>query len=138
MAKKLINSQALDNADEIDPVLHDLQIWECVTDIQKKQQGPVIYFALPDKVRSACRGVAVTDLNKDEGLNKLINKLEILYLKKSYITFERFEIVNVRQIWVADCLNKIERLYHEIQRFEVSLPTPVLPYYVLKELKLVK
>ena len=98
MAKKLINSQALDNADEIDPVLHDLQIWECVTDIQKKQQGPVICFALPDKVRSACRGVAVTDLNKDEGLNKLINKLEILYLKKSYITFERFEIVNVRQI----------------------------------------
>lgn len=98
MAKKLINSQALDNADEIDPVLHDLQIWECVTDIQKKQQGPVIYFALPDKVRSACRGIAVTDLNKDEGLNKLINKLEILYLKKSYITFERFEIVNVRQI----------------------------------------
>ena len=98
MAKKLINSQAFDNADEIDPVLHDLQIWECVTDIQKKQQGPVIYFALPDKVRSACRDIAVTDLNKDEGLNKLINKLEILHLKKSYITFERFEIVNVRQI----------------------------------------
>lgn len=93
-----MNSQGLDNADEINPVLHDLQIWECVTDIHKKQQGPVIYFALPDKVRSGYRGIAVIDLNKDEGLNTLINKLEILYLKKSYITFERFEIVNVRQI----------------------------------------
>ena len=45
------------------------------------QQGPVIYHSLPDKVRSAFKDIAVGDLDKDNGFNILINKLEILYVK---------------------------------------------------------
>ena len=52
MAKKLLNPPVLSNVDEIDSWLHDLQIWECVTDIDKKQQGPVIYLSLSGKIRS--------------------------------------------------------------------------------------
>ena len=33
MAKKLLTPPVLNNVDEIDSWLHDLQIWECVTDI---------------------------------------------------------------------------------------------------------
>ena len=50
MAKKLLNPPVLSNVYEIDSWLHDLQIWECFTDIDKKQQGPVINLSLPDKV----------------------------------------------------------------------------------------
>ena len=58
----------LSNADEIDCGLHDLQMCESVTDIDKKQQGPVIYLWLPDKVRSACRDIAVAYFNKADAL----------------------------------------------------------------------
>ena len=37
-------------------------------DIDKKQQGPVIYLWLPDKVRSACRDIAVAYFNKADAL----------------------------------------------------------------------
>ena len=67
----------LSNVDEIDCGLHDLQMCESVTDIDKKQQGPdidkkqqgpVIYLWLPDKVRSACRDIAVAYFNKADAL----------------------------------------------------------------------
>ena len=58
----------LSNADEIDCWLHDLQMCESVTDIGKKQQGPLIYLWLPDKVRSACRDIAVAYFNKADAL----------------------------------------------------------------------
>ena len=53
MAKKLLNPPVLSNVNEIDSWLHDLQIWECVTDIHKKQQAPVISLSLSGKIRSA-------------------------------------------------------------------------------------
>ena len=137
MAKKLLNPPVLSNVDEIDSWLHDLQIWECVTDIDKKQQGPVINLSLPDKVRSACRDTAVADLNKDDSLNILINKLETLYVKdkkaSAYIAYERFETCQrPSDMNIADYLNEFERSCHEIQRFEMSFPSAVLAYRVLK------
>ena len=39
-------------------------------------------LSLPDKVRNSCRNISITDLNKDDGLDTLINNLERLYLKK--------------------------------------------------------
>ena len=55
--RKLLNSLVLTNADSIETWLDDLQIWKCVTDLEKKQQGPVIYLLLPDKVRNSCTNV---------------------------------------------------------------------------------
>ena len=46
--RKLLNPPALTDVDRIDTWLHDLQIWKCVTDLEKKQQGPVIYLSSPD------------------------------------------------------------------------------------------
>ena len=93
--KKSLNPPVLSNADEIDSWLHNLQIWEFVTDIDKKQLRPVIYLSLAGKARSACRDTAVADLKKDDGLNVLINKLETLYVKdkkaSANIAYERLE-----------------------------------------------
>ena len=55
--RKFLNPPVLTNVDIIDTWLHDLQIWKCVTDLEKKQQGPVIYLLLPDKVRNSCTNV---------------------------------------------------------------------------------
>ena len=82
-AKKLLNPPVLSDVNNIDSWLHDLQIWKWVTDLEKKQQGPIIYLSLPDKIRNSCRDVTVSELNKDDGLNLLINKLEKLYVKDS-------------------------------------------------------
>ena len=120
-AKKLLNPPMLCNVDNIDSWLHDLQLWKCVTDLDKKQQGPVIYLSLPDKISNSCRDVTVSELNKDDGLNLWTNKLEKLHIKDSkasaYLAYEKFD-----SIW----------LYYDVQRYEITLPSGVLAYRVLK------
>ena len=93
--RKLLNPLVLTDVDSIDTQLHDLQIWKCVTDLEKKQQGPVIYLLLPDKVRNSSRNISITDLNKDDSLDTLINNLERLCVKDkktlTYLAYEKFE-----------------------------------------------
>ena len=56
VTRKFLNPPVLTNVDSIDTWLPDLQIWKCVTDLEKKQQGPV-NLLLPDKVRNSCTNV---------------------------------------------------------------------------------
>ena len=79
--RKLINPPVLTDVDSIDTWLNDLQTWKCVTDLEKKQQGLVIYFSLRNKARNSCTSINITDLNEDDRLDTLINNLERLYLK---------------------------------------------------------
>ena len=140
-AKKLMNPPVLSDNDNIDSWLLELQIWKCVTDLEKKQQGPVIDLSLPDKIRNSCGDVTVPELNKDDGLNLLINKLEKLYVKDSkasaYLAYEKFESFQCpTDMNIIDYLNEFERLYYDIQRYEMTLPSGVLAYQVLKSANL--
>ena len=83
--------------------------------LEKKQQGPIIYISLPDKIRNSCRDVTVSELNKDEGLNLLINKLAKLYVKdtkaSAYLAYEKFEsFQHPTNMNIIDYLNEFERL----------------------------
>ena len=66
----------LDKIDEIEDWLHEIQIWQCVIDIEEKKQGPVMHLSLPDKIRKSCNNISLSDLNKDNGLNTLITKIK--------------------------------------------------------------
>ena len=119
MVKKSLNPPVLSNVDEIDSWLNNWQIWEFVTNIDKKQLRPVIYLSLAGKARSTCRDTAVADWKKDDGLKVLINKLETLYVKDKKaspnIDYERLEtFTRPSDMNITDYLNEFERLYSEI------------------------
>lgn len=42
--RKLLDSPVFSDVDSTDTWLHDLQIWKCVTKLEKKKQGLVIYL----------------------------------------------------------------------------------------------
>ena len=80
-------------------------------------------------------------MNKDNGLNLLINKLEKLYVKDSkasaYLAYKKFEFFQrPTDMNIIDYLNKFERLFYDIQRYEITLPSGVLAYWVLKSANL--
>ena len=75
-------------------------------------------------------------MNKDDGLNWLINKLEKLYVKNSkasaYLAYEKFEsFQRPTDMNIIGYLNKFERLYYDVQRYGMTLPSGVLAYWVL-------
>ena len=94
-SKKIYSPPVLNKMDEIEDWLREIEIWQCVTDIEEKKQGPVAYLPLPDKIRKSSSYIKVSDLNKDDGLTGLITKIKSLYTKDinalACMTYDQFE-----------------------------------------------
>ena len=78
------------------------------------------------------------DLNKDDGLNALINKIKSLHARYmnalAFIAYDKFE--NLRRsddMNIIDYIKEFEQLNNQIKHFEMELPTGVLAYKVLKK-----
>ena len=90
-----------DEEGDFDGWIRDMELWEVVTDLTKAKQGSVVFLSLNAKVRQACASLTKEELNKDDGLNKLIKKLKDLYgvtedqaMFTAYEKFETFERPN--------------------------------------------
>ena len=126
----------MDKIDEIEDWLREIEIWQCVADIEEKKQGPVVYLCLPDKIRKSCNDISASDLNKDNGLNTLITKIKALYAKDinalAYMAYDQFEnFKRPDEMTIVDYINEFERLNDKICQFDIVLPTGVLVYKVL-------
>ena len=129
-SKKIYSPPVLDKIDEIEDWLREIEIWQCVT------LRPVVYLSLPDKIRKSCKGISVSDLNKDNGLNTLITKIKTLYAKDitalAYMAYDQFEnFKRPDEMTIVDYINEFERLNNKIRQFDMVLPTGVLVYKVL-------
>ena len=78
------------------------------------------------------------DLNKDDGLDVLLNKMKLLHVKDinalAFMAYDKFE--NFRRsddMNIVDYLNEFERLNNQIKHFEMELSKGVLTYKVLKK-----
>ena len=95
--------------------LHKTEIWQCLTDLDKKKRGPAIYLSLDDKIRKMCSDIQVKGLNSDEGVEILITKLKSLLPKdinqatfRAYEKFESFE--RPVDMNIIDFINEFEKL----------------------------
>ena len=80
-SEKLFVPPSLKNIDDFEEWLHETEIWQYLTDLDKKKQGPGFFFSLDNKIRKTCSYIQVKDLNSDDGVCILIAKLKYLYHK---------------------------------------------------------
>ena len=75
--------------------LYELELWRLVTDLSKEKQGPVLFLSLNGKVRQACASLSKEELNKEDGLDKFVEKSRELYCvsqdQAMYSAYEKFE-----------------------------------------------
>eukprot|EP00111_Clytia_hemisphaerica_P015522 TCONS_00045814-protein len=75
--------------------LHEIEMWQLVTDLAKTKQGPMLYLSLSPKVLQACATLTKEQLNVEEGLDVLITKLRELYAvskdQAMFTAYEQFE-----------------------------------------------
>lgn len=128
---------------DFDAWVHDLELWEVVTELPKKKQGPVVYLSLNSKVRQACSALTKEELNEEDGLNKLVNKLKELYGitedQAMFNAYEKFETFHrSKTMSIGDYVNEFEQLNQKLKSFKIELPTAVLAYQLLKNADLLK
>ena len=120
---------------------HELEMWQLVTDLDAKKQGPVIYLSLSGKARQACACLGKEELNADNGVATLLTKLRELYLKDKdqamYECYEKFETFKCdSSMGIRDYINEFERLNEKLKGYQIVLPDAVLAYQLLKNANL--
>ena len=120
---------------------YEVKIWEKFISYEKKKLGPCLFLSLTGDARNAAREIPLEDLEKDDGLDTLIKKLDELYLKdkegsafEAYESFEKYE--RPKDMDINKYINTFERLYQKAKGFELALPDGVLAYRLLKSANL--
>ena len=72
----------------------DLAVWELFTDLEKKKRGPAVYLSLTGCYRDKVRDLTVEEIGSNEGVKKITDKLDEVYLKdkdtQCFMAFESF------------------------------------------------
>ena len=75
----------------------EIKIWQPLTTLEGKKQALAIFLMLSGQAKEAALELELDVINADDGVNKLLEKLDGLYLKDSqtayhaYDTFEKFQ-----------------------------------------------
>ena len=75
-ATQLFAPRKLSAIDEFEEWFHETEIWQCLTDLNKKKQGPAIYLSHDENIRKACCDINVKDLSSDNAVNILLRELK--------------------------------------------------------------
>ena len=134
---KLFVPPKLSSIDDFEDWLHETEIWQCLKDLDRKKQGPAIYLSLDENIRKTCCDIKVKHLNSDDGVDIVLCKLKSLFAKDinqaAFIAYDKFEMFKrPANMNIVDFINEFERLYNNIKKYDMELPTEVLVYRLLK------
>ncbi|MGL5730564.1 MAG: hypothetical protein ACRCX5_05520, partial [Bacteroidales bacterium] len=113
--------------------------WKCGCVSQswkKKKQALAIALSLTGRARNAALEISANDLNKDDGMKTILDKLDSVFLKEekdrqydAYTEFDR--ITREHGIPMADYIIKFESKYNKLRNFGMTLPDAVLAFKLL-------
>ena len=72
----------------------DLSLWQLVTPLAAKQQGPAVYLSLQGRARDCVRGLQTEDIGKDSGVKMITDQLDLAFLgdinSRTFSAFKKF------------------------------------------------
>ena len=121
--------------------------WKNKTDMWKmpKEQQAIIVLLEPltgnAKAEKAVSELTATDVNNENGLKLLIEKLDEVFesdkIDEAYLVHSRF--INFHksdEMSMTDCIIEFKNLYHKMTNHEMPLPNTVLTFKLLDGAKL--
>ena len=122
---KLFVPPKLSSIDDFEDCLHETDIWQCLTDLDKEKRGPAIYLSLDENIRKTCCNIKLKDLNIDDGVDILLCKLKSLFAKDinqvTFIAYDKSEMFKrPENMNIVEFINEFERLYNNIKNMTWS------------------
>ena len=114
-----------------------MQIWEMDMCVEKAKRALIVFLSLEGKAREAVLELDVAALNSEEGIEKVYEKLDTLFLKDiNQSTFLANKTVEGYQrqpdISIEDFLINFGQHVDKYKEFTTLLPEPVLAFRALK------
>ena len=121
----------------------EMKIWEIVTSLDKSKRALMVFLSLEGIAREAVLELDTVVLNSEDGMKKLYEKLDILFLEdvnqspfRAYKTFENFR--RPPGMSLEDFLIEFGQLVAKLKDFNILLSEPVLAFRALKSANITK
>ena len=119
----------------------EIKIWQALTTLDAKKQGPCLYLSLTGKAREAALELDIDNIKGENGVELILKRLDELYLEDTtqtaYLAYQNFETFKRPETMkMKDYLVKFEQLYTKIKDHKMELPDGVLAYRVLNSANL--
>ena len=93
--RRIYSPPSLNSSADFGTWVHEVKIWQCITDLQVKKQGPALYLVLEGPARQACSNINVKELHSENEVKTIIEKLKSLYAQDvnqaAFMAYENFE-----------------------------------------------
>ena len=127
----------MDGGDNYETWKNDLEMWSQLTDLEPEKQAFAVHGVLDGAARIASGELGKAVLGKKDGLDKLIEKLDQLFLKdkstRQYATFR--QCYNVRREIsqsVESFITKFEQILFKMNKLDMKLPDAVEAFMLLE------
>lgn len=114
----------------------DIIIWQELTDISKDKQALAIHLVLSGKARQASSELSVEVLKSDDGVKKLLEKLDELFLldesRRQFSAFQHlYNLKRSSETDIGEFVNEFERSYFRFTQEKMTLPDAVMAFMLL-------
>ena len=136
MASKYFSPPAL-LKDKYSTWRKEMLIWERASSLDKTKRALMVFLSLEGTAREAVLELDIAVLNSEDGMKKLYEKLDTLFLEDiNQSAFQAYEIFENYQrlpgTSLEDFLIEFGRLVAKLKDFNILLPEPVLAFRALK------
>ena len=126
-----------DKSMDYDKWVKKLRIWQQYTSLEKAKQGPALFLCLEEDAQDAILELPDTDISSDQGVEKIIECLNGLYLKdktqKAYEAYEYFEMYKRPEgLGITEFVNEFEKRHNRTKAFGTIMSPDILAYRLLK------
>ena len=139
MSSRLFEPPLL-NPEFYDSWKREIQLWRLASNISPSRLAPAV-LSLTGQARTAILEMDISLLNAKDGMDKLVEKLDTLFLEdkkqSAFICYENFENYHREcNSSINDYLIQFDRHVAKLREFQITLPEPVLAYRALKSANL--
>ena len=114
---------------------NELEIWRRVTDLSKEKQALAVTLTLTGTAKQTALNISANDLNKDDGMDKLIEALDGVFLREkkdlAYDAYSAFDKYRRSSEPMTDFIVEFEQRYNLAKKHEMTLPDAVLAFKLL-------
>ena len=118
--------------ENIQMYIDELTMWALVTEVDKKKQGPLVWMSLPKNDPSNIKqfindSIGVADLNKDDGIDKLIQAMKKAFQEEgeieAFTKWKEFDKVKRKEgEEVRTFVNRFNTAYNAISKKQITIP----------------
>jgi hypothetical protein len=112
---------------------NEIEMWRLVTDLDKRKQALAVALSLTGKAREVALEIDADELNRNDGLTRLLNSLDKVFEKEAkdlsyaaYTEFDKFRMTS--DMSMEDYIIEFERLYNKCRKHRMILPDAILAF----------